>query len=66
MEEVTESKPFNIVTMDEYSELDHGKIMKTTYLNIANQTEDASKKKGTNVTTTNVFHHLLSDTVILK
>ena len=52
--------------MDEYSELDHGKIMKTTYLNIANQTEDALKKKGMNVTTTNIFHHLLSDTVILK
>ena len=43
--ELTESKPFNIVIMDEYSELDHGKTMNTTYLNIANQTEDALKKR---------------------
>ena len=65
-EVITENVPFFIITFDEYSEFNQRSIVNTPYLDMTDQMKDSLKKKGLDVTTTNIFDHLLSDIVLLK
>lgn len=57
---------FQIMMEEEYNKIDNGDMTMTTYLNIHDQIIGALTRKGLDCTTTDIFTHLLSDTVSIN
>ena len=65
--EVTkENISFQIMTEEDYNNIDNGDVMMTTYLNTADQVIGALTMKGLDCMTINSFTYLISDTIIIK
>ena len=60
------NQTYFIQTMDEFTKGDHCEILTEMYLQMAENTAKAMKRRGLNTTTCHIFTYLLSDTVLLK
>ena len=63
--EITETTPYDVVLKDEYDNLENGNIISGMYLNMATRVVTSICRKGLDVTSPNIFSHLISDRAIL-
>ena len=63
--EIIETTPYEEVLKDQYDELENGNIISGMYLNMATRVMTSIFRKGLDVTSFNIFSHLMFDRAIL-